>query len=211
MWEQSSWRFRRTLLDYDRAVHDHNPVGGGKQSFAAKLGGSGLIIEGDRDMMCRHGAIVAKIMPGLEDRCTPFSCGLQDAPSDAVRQGHRVEIDQQSDAARADAKVGQQLGFVQRVNLLHRFEFEDNVLLDNDVCLVTGIEIDTVVNQGEPDMLGERQVGFLEFVAEASLVGGFQEARAQARVDAHGKSDDLVCEIGGGARFLGHDRSSEAG
>jgi hypothetical protein len=129
---------------------------------------------------------------------------LQDASFNAVGQRHRVEVDQQADAAWAEAKIGQKLRFVQWLSAFDRLEFEDNLAVYDDVGDIAAIEKNVVVRDGEWYLALERYALLAEFVAKAPFIDGFEQAGAEAAVHAHGQADDPVREVSVVAGVLIH-------
>jgi hypothetical protein len=130
--------------------------------------------------------------------------GLQDASFNAVGQRHRVEVDQQADAAWAEAEIGQKLRFVQWLNAFDRLEFEDHLTVHDDVGDVAAIEKNGVVRDGEWYLALERYALLAEFVAKAPFIDGFEQAGAEAAVHTHGQADDPVREVSVVAGVLVH-------
>jgi hypothetical protein len=91
---------------------------------------------------------------------------------------------------------------VQREDVLDGFEFEQNGVLDEDVGLVAFVETEAVEDEREGDFALDAEAVFLEGVAEALVVDGFQQAGAELAVDVDGDADDFFGEVGAG--FLGH-------
>ena len=65
---------------------------------------------------------------------------LENAAADAVLQRQGVEIEQQPDAASTEAQIGEELRLVQGQDVLDRFQFQDHVVIDDDVGPVSTVE-----------------------------------------------------------------------
>jgi hypothetical protein len=129
---------------------------------------------------------------------------LQDASFNAVGQRHRVEVDQQADAAWAEAEIGQKLRFVQWLSAFDCLEFEDNLAVYDDIGDIAAIEKNVVVRDREWYLALEGYALLAEFVAKAPFIDGFEQAGAEAAVHAHGQADDPVREVSVEAGILIH-------
>jgi hypothetical protein len=58
-----------------------------------------------------------------------------------------MEIDEQSHAAVAELHVSQQLGFEYRKHFRDGFEFDDDLIFDENVNSVTAIELYALISQ----------------------------------------------------------------
>jgi hypothetical protein len=138
-----------------------------------------------------HCAIVSGSMGSLRKR----EGRLQDAALDAVGQRHGVEVDQQADMACTEAKVRQELGFVQRQDALDRLEFQNHLIVHDDVGDVAAVEQDFVVTHGERYLATERYGGAVDLVAETQFVYGLEPTRTEATMHPHREADDRVREV----------------
>ena len=73
--------------------------------------------------------------------------GLYDEAADAVFQNDCVKVQYKADRVAAKAEIGQELRVVQRAKVLHRFDLENQGLLDNNVHLVSAVQADALVDQ----------------------------------------------------------------
>lgn len=72
--------------------------------------------------------------------------------------------------AAAGAEIGQDLGFVQGVKAFDRFDFEEEIVGDDDVRAIGGVEADAVVDDREGFLAFVGEVCEVQFVAEAFFV-----------------------------------------
>ncbi len=120
---------------------------------------------------------------------------LQDVALDAVGQRYGIEVDQQADAAWAETEIGQKLRLVQRQDAFNRLEFQDHLAVYADVGDVAAVQVDIVINYGEQYLALERCTGPVELMAKAFFIDRFEQAGAEAAVNAHRQADDPVREI----------------
>jgi hypothetical protein len=120
---------------------------------------------------------------------------LQNAAAQPVGQRDRVEVDQQADLAPAQAKIGEKLRFVKWGNALDRLDLQDDRSAYDDIGAVAAFVFDAVVvhRQGHLAFVGDAAA--VQFMAQASLVDGFEQSEAKALVDAHREADDPVGEV----------------
>jgi hypothetical protein len=115
-------------------------------------------------------------------------------PPDTVLEHSAVEIEQQTEGMTAEAKVGQELRFVNRVYGVHRLDLEDEIIVDNDIHLVMTVEFNAFVADWKPLATNERDSGKVQLMTQAGLVRTFQQPGAKVPVYLHGKTNDPPAE-----------------
>jgi hypothetical protein len=85
---------------------------------------------------------------------------------------------------------------VDRENLVHGFYFQNELIIDDDVHSIRGIEPDFFVGERQDLLAGVGDFGLRELVAEAFVIGGFEQAGPEGSVDFDREADDLLGECG---------------
>jgi hypothetical protein len=83
--------------------------------------------------------------------------------------------------------------------VLDGFQSESGLIGYDHVGDIQAVQWDSTVTGGERGLVLELDVGLGEFVAEAFVVDGFENAGTESAVHAHRQADDAVGEIGAGA------------
>lgn len=73
---------------------------------------------------------------------------------------------------------------------LDAFHFYDNHVLDDQIDAVAKFDLLSVENHRQPDLAGHLKATLSDFMGETALVGAFQQARPEHRVDVHGRRND---------------------
>ncbi len=79
-----------------------------------------------------------------------------------------------------------------RQELLHRFQFQDQAIFHNNVYSISTFQIDRLVRNGKRHLALERNFVTLQFKTEAFLVGRLQESGPQGAMDTNCQADNLV-------------------
>ncbi len=80
--------------------------------------------------------------------------------------------------------------------MVHRFYFQDELIIDDDVHSIRGIEPDFFVGERQDLLTGVGDFGLRELVTEAFVIGGFEQTGAEGSVDFDREADDLLGECG---------------
>ena len=123
------------------------------------------------------------------------AASLQHAPRDSVGQGHRIEVDQQTNLVVAEPEIGQHLALMHWQYAFDRFDFQDDLLFHNNIGDIAAIEANTFVDQRNWHLTTKHDAGTVEFVAQACFISCLKQTRAEATMYAHRQADDLVCEV----------------
>jgi hypothetical protein len=79
---------------------------------------------------------------------------------------------------------------VHRKNFLDCFQFDNHLVLNDQVNLVTTIKGQSFVDHWNRDLPFEGQAPQVQFVTKTLLVGGFEEARAETPVNFYGRTNN---------------------
>ncbi len=69
-----------------------------------------------------------------------------DHPRDAVFDRRHVKVDEQAKTLVREPKISQKLLLVNRGNLLHRFDFYDNLVFHDQIGPESGVDADILIN-----------------------------------------------------------------
>jgi len=117
---------------------------------------------------------------------------LKDRANETVFQQRCVEIDQETDSLAAQTQVGEQLSFVQRVEGFDGLQFQDYLVLNDDVKLVSTIQLDALVLHGQRNLAPEGQVAQAQLVAKALLMCRLQQSWAEVPMDLGCRGEDFI-------------------
>jgi hypothetical protein len=120
---------------------------------------------------------------------------LQDTAPYPVSQRYGIEVDQQPNVAGTEPQIGQELRFVQRQNAFDRLEFENHLIVHDDVGDVAAVKQDIVVAYWKRHLATERYRGAADLVAETQFIDRLEQTGSKATVHAHGEADDLVRKV----------------
>jgi hypothetical protein len=134
-------------------------------------------------------------MTGLAGFSAHGESRLDDPPADAVGERNGVEIDQQADAATGQAQIGQQLCFVDRQQVFDGLEFEQYLVIHDDVRDIAAIEYGFAIVNRDSCLALERHLGLGQFIAQALFLNAFQQTAAKPAMDANCEADDAVGEF----------------
>ena len=84
----------------------------------------------------------------------------------------------------AQAKIGQQLRFVDRGKVLDRFDFEYQARLNDDVHPIFQRQPLTLIDDRQANLTSKCQPSMSQLVAKTLLIGGFQQAGAKLAMNA---------------------------
>jgi hypothetical protein len=101
-----------------------------------------------------------------------------------------------------ELQVGENLSEVQREQFLHRLEFDDDAVFDDEVNSVGGIELNAIIDDWKPDLMHEVDSIFRQLVAETRVIRTFQAAGSQSRVYFQRGAKNLFRDRSVQAQFL---------
>ncbi|HEX8850479.1 MAG TPA: hypothetical protein VF761_13190 [Gemmatimonadaceae bacterium] len=102
-----------------------------------------------------------------------------------------MEIADQSHRHSRQFHAGEYLRCHDGMQLLDGFDLDDHGIVDDQVDPIAGVEIDSLVVQGEIDLSTDFEASQLELAREASLIHGFKQPGPHEPMDLDGSSDDL--------------------
>jgi hypothetical protein len=77
-------------------------------------------------------------------------------------------------------------------NPLDGFQFQDHFITDDQIDLVSAIELQTLIREREIDLTLEEQPAKVEFMAQALFISGFQQSRPELTMHFDRRSDDAA-------------------
>ena len=113
-------------------------------------------------------------------------------PSKPLSENNGVEIDKQPQLPSPQSELTQQTGFMHWLNLGQGTWIHHNATTDQQFDLIRFSQRSALVAQCQGVFTLERQVAQVQFMAQARLVGGWQQARPQFTVHLDGAGDDLM-------------------
>ena len=77
-----------------------------------------------------------------------------------------------------------------RQHLFHAFDFDDQAIFDNEVNPIGGLELDSLIDNGQANLVLEMQTRLGEFVVHACVTCAFENAGTERRVHSHCRAYD---------------------
>lgn len=108
--------------------------------------------------------------------------------------GWGVEVDEEAEGLVGEAEVGNKLGEVEVVDGADGFEFEDDVVLDEQIDPL-GWELLAFVIADESELLLIFDACSIELLAECSFVHRFKQSDTELLVHFDRAADDLMAEL----------------
>jgi hypothetical protein len=127
---------------------------------------------------------------GRREVAETFGFGLFYEAAEAVDEDGGVEVKEEADAAVGEFEIGEDLGVVDFREGVHGFDFDDDVLPNEEVGAVGVFDDDVLVADGAVFLLLKRDAAEGEFVREGALVSGFEKTGAKLLVNLDGGADD---------------------
>jgi hypothetical protein len=90
-----------------------------------------------------------------------------------------VEVDEESYTYPAHPHIGEELGFVDRMHGLHRFDFDHNSVFDHQIDPVSNFEFLSLIYNWQRNFDCDFEPAASQLVCKAGLVGAFQESWAK--------------------------------
>ena len=118
---------------------------------------------------------------------------------DAVHQLKLMEVDEKTYRDVQQLHVTQQLGLMDRQDLLDRFEFEQQAILDQNIKPKWLFEDKALVFDFDNALVDCGHLAQAEFADEALLINAFKEARPLKTMDLDGCTDGRMAQL---IRFL---------
>jgi hypothetical protein len=115
-----------------------------------------------------------------------------DESAQAVLQQSGMEIEKQADAQAAHAEIGQDLRVVCRHKLGNRFDFNDHLVIDENVGAEAFVELDALVCDRNSDLPLKGDSSLRQLMTQAALVYGFQHTRTGGPMHLYGEANDLL-------------------
>jgi len=96
----------------------------------------------------------------------------------------------------AQPEIGHQLGLVNRGNLVDRFDLHDQAVIDDEVHLVAAVQFESPVAKRQFFLPRVGNPGLAEFMAQALLIGAFEQPWAQVAMHLDGKAYNQPGRVG---------------
>jgi hypothetical protein len=122
-----------------------------------------------------------------------------DNAGDAVLDECHLKVDEQAEALVGQAEIGQELLLMDQSEQFYGLDFDDDFILDNQICAEPGVDTDVLVDHWDRMLAGYAETAAVEFIRQDGVINGFQQARAEGRMDAIGG----VYYLSGNGVFLG--------
>src|SRR5687767_15919443 len=107
-----------------------------------------------------------------------------------------AKVDEQTDGSVRQLEISQKLLAVDSRQSLHRFEFHDDAIINQEVNAQSFLEHHPVVFETDGLLSLDLKSPLVERPRQHSLVHGFQQPRAQVTMDAERGVHDSTCKIG---------------
>ena len=142
-------------------------------------------------------------------------CVLQHQPFYAVSEDIRVEVEQKALSNPAQSHVAEQLCGVHRKQSVNRFQFNDQISIDQKIQPKRRSKATAFVNERQVNLPLKGDVSESEFVRQTGFVDRFQQTRPHRAMDFYRATDnrtgqavtvfvpDIVIHASGYARFRG--------
>lgn len=124
-----------------------------------------------------------------EPQSAPVS---HDEALETIFQANHVEIHQQTDLVPGQAQIGQQLRLVDRKHPLHRLDFQDQFISDDDVGPEPFIQQPIAIDDRHSDLPLKRNTRFRQFEAKTFLINRLQQPWAKLLVHLDRQPDDSL-------------------
>lgn len=90
-----------------------------------------------------------------------------------------VEVDKQAHGNSTETHIRQKLSFVDRVDRFDGLHFNDDFPLNDQVDSISDFELLTFIYDRQRNLTRDFQTSLSQFMSEASLIGTFEESRAE--------------------------------
>jgi hypothetical protein len=110
-----------------------------------------------------------------------------------------VEIDQETDLATTQLQIRKQLGSVERQQFFNCLDLDNDAVFDKKVDAISGLEVDSLINDRQPDLVFEMHAVDSELIVKTRLIGAFEQSCTQRGVHLHRRGENSF-----GDRFMEH-------
>jgi hypothetical protein len=109
----------------------------------------------------------------------------------AVLDEDHVKVDEQAKAFVRQAEIRQKLFPVDRSERLDGFDFDDYLVFHDEIGPEASIYTDTLIDHRNRLLSHGAETSTAEFIRQDGIINGFQQARAEGRVNAEGGVHNL--------------------
>ena len=107
-----------------------------------------------------------------------------------------IEVQEQAQRETAQPQIGEHLRTMHRQNAFNALEFDNEAFFDDVVDSEGSRKFDTVVDDGQVNLVFEAETSARQLVGNAGMVGAFEDSSAERRMDLqcgfNDQSTDLV-------------------
>ena len=118
-----------------------------------------------------------------------------DHPADAFLHEPDFPIEDESNGASAEFQVSQQLGFMDGQDRIDGFVFDDDAFIHAHVGAIPCVDEQPVITDRNFDLFFGLESSLFELIHHAALIGGFEQAGSEGRVDFDRRIDNLGCNV----------------
>jgi len=115
-----------------------------------------------------------------------------DDSRDTVFDQRHVEVDQQAKTLVGETEIGQKLLLVNRGKHLDGFDFDDDLVFDDQIGPESSIDTDVLLDYRNRLLAHRAETPAAQFIRQDGIVNRFQQARAKRRMNAESGIDDLL-------------------
>jgi hypothetical protein len=130
-----------------------------------------------------------KVMPSYP-LYIPFIMTIsEDKALQAVFQAADVEVDEEALLYRSEPHIGEQLRFVDGHQFLHRFQFKDDFVGNEDIHTIATIYSHAFVFDGQRVLRNEPDIIQRQLARETVFVSGFEQSRPKHAMHLNGAAN----------------------
>jgi hypothetical protein len=113
----------------------------------------------------------------------------------AILEAQCIEVEQEPDVITAHAEICQNLRFMNRQELLHGLDLDDQLPRNDDIGAETGIQGNPFIDDRHVDLPFKLDTCLLEFEAETTLIYRFQQSRPNLSMQLDRQPNDLLSQF----------------
>jgi hypothetical protein len=97
-----------------------------------------------------------------------------------------VKIQEKAQLVTTQPQIREQLSAMDRQHSFHALDLDNKTPFDDEIDAVRGVELNTLVHDGQPDFLFEMEARLGELIGQTGATGAFEDSGTEGSVDAHG-------------------------
>ena len=114
---------------------------------------------------------------------------------DTVHQLKLMEVDEQADGNVQQFHIAEQLGLMDRQDVLDRFEFQQQAIFDQNVKAKWLLEDEPLVFNFDDALVDRSHLAQAQFADQALFINAFDEARPLETMDFNGRAYGRVAQL----------------